>query len=71
MKYNWEFFIFIYLREKTEVERGKGRGKERISSRFCTEHGAQHRAQSHDREITTRAKNQESDTQPICHPGTL
>ena len=35
---------------------GRGRGRERILSRLHTQHGAQHRAQSHDPEITASAE---------------
>ena len=52
--------LFIYLREKekacTHTGRGRERGRDRISSRFPTEHGTQTRAQSHDPGTITRAK---------------
>ena len=53
---------FVYFREgvkerERETEHVSGRGAEgkgeRISSRLCTEHRAQHGARSHDPEIRT------------------
>ena len=48
------------MRERSSKQAGgAGRGgeSERILSRFCAEHRAQHEARSHDPEIMTQGKN--------------
>ena len=53
------FYLFIWERAWAHISRrGRGRGRERILSRLH----AQRRAWSHNLEIMTKAKNQDSDT---------
>jgi len=70
------FTNYIYILEREEsmhvhVFRGRGRGRkrERISSICPTERGAQHRAQSHDPEIITRAEIKSWVLHQPSHPG--
>ena len=61
--------LFIYLREGESVHLSRGRGRERIRSRFSTEYRARHRAQSHDPEILTRAEIKSQMLYPLSHLG--
>ena len=45
------FLIYLFTLEEGSRERGRGRGKERISGRLPPEHGAPHGARSHHPEI--------------------
>lgn len=48
--------IYLRTKERTEVMRVKGRGRESLLRRLLVEWGAQVGASSHDPEITTRAE---------------
>ena len=61
--------LFILEREREQaVGRSRGKGRENISSRLYTEHGAQCGFQSHNPEIMTWAKTKSQLLNQISHP---
>ena len=69
----FKVYLFI-LREQARARthkwgRGRERGRERIPSKICAEHGAWHRARSHNLEIMTLADIKSQMLNWLSHPG--
>ena len=63
------FFLKILFREWASRGTGRGRGRERIPSILCTEHGAQCGASSRNPEIMTWADIKSQMLNFLSHPG--